>query len=672
MFESILIANRGEIACRIMRTAKRLGMRTVAVYSDADRDSLHVAGADVAVRIGPPAVRDSYLNQAAVLQAAAETGAQAIHPGYGFFSENAGFAEACAAAGISFVGPPPSAIRAMGSKSEAKAIMAGAQVPVVPGYHGADQDDRVLANEADAIGYPVMIKASAGGGGKGMRLVRSAADFAASLESARREAASSFGDDRVLIEKFIEHPRHIEMQVFADEHGEVIHLFERDCSLQRRHQKIIEEAPAPDLNEMLRAGMAAAAVSAARAIGYVGAGTVEFIVETDAAGAPADFYFMEMNTRLQVEHPVTEMITGLDLVEWQLRVAAGEALPLSQENIICAGHAVEARLYAEDPTRDFLPATGTLRHLVFPADDANVRVDTGVREGDTVTVEYDPMIAKLIVWDEDRRAALRRLGVALSETEVGGVTTNREFLAALAADDRFQKNPVDTGFIDRHGRDLLPETVPATATVLALATLFDLLSRAAAAADAARRSQDRYSPWNRTDGWRINDTSHLTLSFLDGDDEIDVVVHFDKDAYRLELPGRIVAARGRLLPRGRLQADLDGVRVAGTVVAIGAERLVMVHGRTHRLSLKDPIADADRDEGGSDRIIAPMPGKVIAVHVQAGDAVAAGQPLMVLEAMKMEHTIGAPREGAIDRLHFAEGDQVEEGAELLLMVGEEA
>ena len=666
MFDSLLVANRGEIACRIIRSARRLGLRTIAVYSDADRGAPHVATADLAVRLGPAPARESYLNQRALLAAASDTGVQAIHPGYGFLSENADFAEACRAAELRFVGPPPSAIRAMGSKAEAKAIMAGAGIPVLPGYAGERQDAGTLSRQADALGYPVMIKAHLGGGGKGMRLVRRPAELAPSLEGARREAAAGFGDDRVLIEKVVERPRHVEVQVFADRHGRVVHLFERDCSVQRRHQKVLEEAPAPGLGEHLRAALAGAAVAAARAIGYEGAGTVEFIVEGDASGADPGFWFLEMNTRLQVEHPVTEMVTGLDLVEWQLRVAAGEALPLGQDAIRCAGHAIEARLCAEDPGRGFLPAAGVLHHLALPEEDSDLRIDLGVREGDAVGVDYDPMIAKIIAWGEDRRAALRRLRVALEATEVGGVLTNRDLLAAIAGHRRFGEGGVDTGFIDAWASELVPEPKSVTPRVIAIASLFELLDREAKAAASARASPDPWSPWHRSDAWRLHRAGREVLEFEDGEEEIEVRVEAAERGFRLSLAGRVVHARGSLGPKGRVDASLDGRAARATVIASGRERWIMVDGRTHRLYRKDPSLAGPGAKRAPGRLVAPMPGKVIAVHVGTGDIVRTGQILMVLEAMKMEHAISATRDGVVERLCFSEGEQVVEGAELLV------
>ena len=492
MFSKILIANRGEIACRVIRTARRLGIHTVAVYSDADAKALHVEMADEAINIGPAPARDSYLRAEAILDAAKRTGAEAIHPGYGFLSENAAFAEACADAGVVFIGPPASSIRAMGGKSEAKALMETAGVPLVPGYHGEDQSPELLRAEAKRIGFPVLIKASAGGGGKGMRVVTSLEEFDDQLNGAKREAINSFGDDRVLIERYVTRPRHVEIQVFADTQGNCVYLFERDCSIQRRHQKVVEEAPAPNLDPHTRRRMGEAAVAAAKAIGYVGAGTVEFLLDEDGS-----FFFMEMNTRLQVEHPVTEYITGQDLVEWQLRVAAGGPLPLNQDQLSIHGHAIEVRLYAEDPQKGFLPQTGRLEHLVFPPEDAFVRVDTGVRSGDAISIHYDPMIAKLIVWADDRSSAVRRLRTALSQTQVVGLGANTEFLLAIASHPAFLAADLDTGFIERHETDLLPEPAPAGDDVLALAALGVLLERSAKAQGQGSRLRRPVQPLGR-------------------------------------------------------------------------------------------------------------------------------------------------------------------------------
>jgi 3-methylcrotonyl-CoA carboxylase alpha subunit len=661
MFDTLLIANRGEIACRIIRTARRLGLRSVAVYSEADAEALHVRQADDARLLGPAPAAESYLDIAAVIEAARLSGAQAVHPGYGFLAENAAFAEACGAAGLIFVGPPPEAIRAMGSKSEAKTLMEQAGVPLVPGYHGDSRDLAVLERAARTVGYPVLIKASAGGGGKGMRVVEQAMDFDAAVGAARREAAAAFGDDRVLLEKYLTHPRHIEIQVFADGHGNALHLFERDCSIQRRHQKVLEEAPAPGLSPERRAEMGAAAVAAARAIGYVGAGTVEFIVEGDA------FYFMEMNTRLQVEHPVTEMITGQDLVEWQLRIAAGAALPCGQDELAVRGHAIEARLYAEDPARGFLPATGRLVHLRFPETGPRVRVDSGVSAGDAVTVHYDPLLAKLVVWGEDRPAALRRLAAALAGTQAVGVTTNLAFLAAVAAHPAYIAGELDTGFIERRGAELMPPAGPASDEVLALASLAVLQRRRAEAEALARRCGDPHSPWHQTTGWRLNVETHGRLVFRDDDREVAVTVHYRPDGYRLELPGGEIAARGRLEANGDLRAELAGHHVRATVVRRDHELAVLMGAELHRLVLHDPLALGAAAEAGSGRLTAPMPGRVTEVHVKPGARVARGAPLLVLEAMKMEHTIAAPADGRVTEIHYDAGALVEEGAELLAL-----
>jgi len=660
MFDKILIANRGEIACRVIRSARNLGIRTVAVYSDADAGALHVALADEAYRIGPAPARESYLRPELILEAARRSGCQAVHPGYGFLSENAQFAEECERAGIVFIGPPVAAIRAMGSKSAAKRIMEQAQVPLVPGYHGEDQDPVLLREQASGIGYPVLIKATAGGGGKGMRVVWEAAGFDDALAGARREASSSFGDDRVLLEKYLTRPRHVEIQVFADSLGGAVHLFERDCSIQRRHQKVLEEAPAPGMDPALRKRMGCAALSAARAIGYVGAGTVEFLLDSDGC-----FYFMEMNTRLQVEHPVTEMITGQDLVEWQLRVAAGEALPCTQDELSIGGHAIEARIYAEDPSRDFLPSTGNLTHLRTPRENAHVRIDTGVRQGDSVSIHYDPMIAKLIVWDATRAGALRRLRSALAEYQVVGVSTNVEFLAALAAHPAFAAGDLDTGFIERHRGVLFPETCAASDQVLALASLYLLLRRGDEAEQAALASRDRWAPWHLTTGWQMNGDNHHDLTFRDSGATVQVTAHYRPGGYLLDLPGGELQVRGRLNEEGDLLADLGGARMSATVVRHGDDLTIVTRGCNHRLTLHDPLAHAGEQEVEGGRLTAPMPGKIVALLVREGSEVKQGAPLVIMEAMKMEHTITAPRDGVVAAIHFAIGVVVHEGAELL-------
>jgi 3-methylcrotonyl-CoA carboxylase alpha subunit len=667
MFAKILIANRGEIACRVIKTARRLGIRTVAVFSDADRTARHVAMADEAVHIGGSPPRESYLVADKIIEAARRTGAEAIHPGYGFLSENAGFAEACAKAGIVFIGPPPAAIRAMGSKSEAKKIMEKAGVPLVPGYHGDDQSPDLLVREAVRIGFPVLIKASAGGGGKGMRVVESPEKFADALAGAKREAKASFADDHVLIEKYLTRPRHIEIQVFADSHGDCLHLFERDCSIQRRHQKVIEEAPAPDMDPARRQAMGEAAVAAARAIGYQGAGTVEFIADQDGT-----FYFMEMNTRLQVEHPVTEAITGQDLVEWQLVVAAGGKMPLRQEQLRIDGHAVEVRLYAEDPARNFLPSTGTLVHLRLPEEGPHVRVDTGVREGDTVTPFYDPMIAKVIVHDRDRTSALRRMAVLMRQTEVVGVTTNAPLLAALCAHPAFVGGEIDTGFIERHRDELFAKAAAADDRALAIATLARVLEWQEAAEAAARASGDPFSPWNGQSAFRLLDEGHDEVRWRDGEREVAVIVRHRRDgSLLLALPAGTVEARVRRGDDGRLAIRLGADTFTAAVVrrqtADGIDYTLFADGMNRRLRLVDPLDVTQYETAGAaeDKVRSPLPGKIIDLRVKAGDKVSKGQPLLVLEAMKMEHTLAAPADGTVKSVRYAVGEQVAEGAELV-------
>ena len=659
MFRTLLIANRGEIACRVMRTARRLGIRTVAVYSDADREALHVRMADEARRIGPAPAAQSYLDIEAVLTAARAVGADAIHPGYGFLSENETFAKACTAAGIVFVGPSAESIAAMGDKAAAKRLMEKAGVPLVPGYHGEPQDATFLAKEAARIGFPVLIKPSAGGGGKGMRAVEDAKSFASQLEAAKREAKSAFGDDRVLIERYLQRPRHIEVQVFGDGKGNAVHLFERDCSVQRRHQKVLEEAPAPGMTPGRRREMGEAACAAARAIRYAGAGTVEFIAEQDGR-----FYFMEMNTRLQVEHPVTEMITGLDLVEWQLRVAAGEPIPLAQEQLSFAGHAIEARIYAEDPERQFLPATGALVHLSFPAQDSGVRVDAGVEAGGAITPWYDPMIAKLIVHGQDRQAALARLRRALAQTEIAGVATNVAFLARLAASPSFAQAELDTGFIERNRAELLPPRGPAPDGLLAAAALAELFHEERSAQAGASALGDPWSPWHRVDGWRLNAESHHDFVFVDGDALHRVRMRFTDEGLRVVLGSREEILEGRASEDGRLQVRLGGSVFTARAVREGASWHVFCNGIQRRLALQ-PELQAPEDESAAGSLAAPMPGKVIRLLVEAGAKVTKGQPLLILEAMKMEHTITEPADGAVKEIRYSEGEQVLEGAQLI-------
>ncbi|MEH6527483.1 MAG: acetyl/propionyl/methylcrotonyl-CoA carboxylase subunit alpha [Sneathiella sp.] len=665
MFEKILIANRGEIACRIIDTARALGVKTVAVYSEADAMARHVEMADEAVLIGPAEVSQSYLKAETILEVARKTGAQAVHPGYGFLSENADFAEKCAAAGIAFIGPPASAIRAMGLKDAAKAMMVEAGVPVVPGYHEESQDPDLLAAEAEKIGYPVLIKAVAGGGGKGMRQVDRAEEFPAGLASAMREGQSAFGDARVLIEKYLTKPRHIEIQVFADSHGNAVHLFERDCSLQRRHQKVIEEAPAPDMPLAMREAMGAAAVAATKAIGYVGAGTIEFIADVSDGLKEYAFYFMEMNTRLQVEHPVTEMITGQDLVQWQLLVAAGEELPCRQEDLGISGHSFEVRLYAEDPANDFLPATGTLVRLQEPSTNKTVRIDTGVRQGDVISPFYDPMIAKLIVWDENRDKALRKLRLALADYQVAGVATNLDFLSKISAHPAFAAKELDTGFIDRFKEDLIPGQPLPTDEDFALAVLHILLTRDAVSLRELAESSDPYSPWNDLHGWRLNDTGHDDFVFSVGDEEISLIVYYEKTGFRLALPSGDLQVSGSLQRDGTLTAIIGDHKLTAAVAAVGSKLIVMQAGR--QVEIVQVVDDFENtgSEVGAGVVTAPMPGKVIQLFTESGAAVAKGDPLIVMEAMKMEHTLVAAADGVITDIFHEIGDQVDEGTLLI-------
>ncbi len=661
MFSKILIANRGEIACRVIRTARRMGIRTVAVFSAADARARHVRLADEAVPIGPAPARESYLVIRKIIDAAKSTGAEAIHPGYGFLSENEDFAAACAEAGIVFIGPPVEAIRAMGSKSAAKALMERAPVPLVPGYHGDEQGAAFLQTEADRIGYPVLLKPSAGGGGKGMRIVAGSTEFAAALVSCKREALSSFGDDHVLVEKYVTRPRHIEIQVFADTHGNCVHLFERDCSVQRRHQKVLEEAPAPGMTAERRREMGEAAVAAARAVGYVGAGTVEFIA--DPSGR---FFFMEMNTRLQVEHPVTEMITGQDLVEWQLRVAAGEPLPLAQEQLAIQGHALEARIYAEDPDRGFLPSTGRLTYLVPPAESSHVRVDSGVEQGDEITPWYDPMIAKLIVWDETRDRALARMREALAAYRIVGVANNVEFLGRLVTSPAFADADLDTGLIERERDVLFPaqRLLPPLALQAAAVALLD--EEEAGAARRTDATGDPRSPWAAADAFRLNAVARRSVVFREGETDHVVTIDYAPGAHAISVDGGPSAlVSGTRRADGALVLSCDGARHETHVVPHGEKRHVFLVDGVHVLTHIDPLAAAAEGHGVDGGFAAPMPGKVIAWLAEPDSDVAKGAPLLILEAMKMEHTITAPAAGHLVRFRFAVGEQVSEGADLV-------
>jgi 3-methylcrotonyl-CoA carboxylase alpha subunit len=639
MFKRLLIANRGEIACRIMRTAQRMGIETVAVYSDADRDALHVRCADRAVRIGPAPARESYLRIDALVEAVKKSGADAVHPGYGFLAENADFAAACSEV-CTFIGPSADSIRAMGSKIEAKRIVAAAGAPVVPGYLG-DQDPTHLAAAAEEIGYPLLIKASAGGGGKGMRVVRSVREFANALAAARRESKAAFGDDTVLLEKYLTAPKHIEVQILADSHGRTLYLFERDCSVQRRHQKVIEEAPAPTITAAQRASMGEAAVKAAAAIGYEGAGTIEFITEGDA------FYFMEMNTRLQVEHPVTEAILGLDLVEWQLRVAAGESLPFAQSDLAIRGHAIEARVYAENPRKKFLPSTGRLPHVRFPD---GVRVDAGVVSGGEVTMHYDPMIAKVIAHGATRDEAIDRLNAALADCEIAGVEHNVAFLRNVLSDSVFRSGLYDTGLIESRGDALIPVDDPRM-TIAAALILLD-----------AQRSD---SPWQRGDAFRVNLTARQSLRLRRRTEQIAIGVVHEAGGCRVEVDDRPFSANGIAIGDRKVRAFIDGEPFACSFVNDGDDLYVIHGGATERFGLpKIDAASFAADALSDGRATAPMPGQIIALFVKAGDVVRRDQPILVLEAMKMEHTIVAPIEGTLERLALAVGDRVVEGTEL--------
>ena len=649
----ILIANRGEIACRVIRTARDMGIKTVAVFSDADRNAQHVLQADEAVYIGSSASSESYLRADKIIAAAQKTGAQAIHPGYGFLSENESFAEALAEAGLIFIGPPVPAIAAMGSKSAAKTIMQDAGVPLVPGYHGDDQAPDLLAAEAEKIGYPVLLKAAYGGGGKGMRVVESAADFSEALASAKREAKAAFSNDKMLVEKYITRPRHVEIQVFCDQHGNAIYLAERDCSVQRRHQKVIEEAPAPGLAEATRKAMGEAAVRAAQAIDYVGAGTVEFLFDEDQS-----FYFMEMNTRLQVEHPVTEMITGVDLVEWQIRVAAGEVLPMQQDELVLDGHAFEARIYAENADDNFMPSTGTVAFLRHPQASPYCRWDSGIVAGDEVTTFYDPMIAKLIVWDEDRDSALRRLANALRDTRIAGVTTNTDYLHRIATHPAFVKAELTTRFIEQYGDDLQQ-------TDFDLSTEQALLVLAAYRIHQQQQAATSSDPWAVASGWRMNAAAKHHLAFTPKGAESHVVLDLQQDGDSFIWPQHNLqvafSADGAVL--------LDDQRIPVEIAEVDGVYTLFTDSGRFQATLFDELAElAHEEEAGS--LTAPMNGTIVAVNVAAGDAVNEGQALVVMEAMKMEYTIRAPFTGTVEQVFFQAGELVSDGAELISLAAD--
>ncbi|NMM04695.1 acetyl/propionyl/methylcrotonyl-CoA carboxylase subunit alpha [Polaromonas sp.] len=659
MFNKILIANRGEIACRVAATARRMAIRTVAVYSDADANAKHVSFCDEAVHIGGSAPKDSYLRWERIIEAAKATGAQAIHPGYGFLSENEEFAQACLDAGLVFIGPPASAIKAMGLKAESKRLMEKAGVPLVPGYHGSDQDPALLKREADRIGYPVLIKASAGGGGKGMRAVEKSEDFEAALASCKREAISSFGDDAVLVEKYAQRPRHIEIQVFGDSHGNYVYLFERDCSVQRRHQKVLEEAPAPGMTQAMRQQMGEAAVAAARAVNYVGAGTVEFIVEQRADGS-MNFFFMEMNTRLQVEHPVTEAITGLDLVEWQLRVASGQKLPLAQEQLAICGHAIEARICAESPDNNFLPATGTLHVYQKPVctnfERGAVRIDDGVREGDTISPYYDSMVAKLIVHGQTREEALARLDQALAQTHIVGLSTNVQFLRYVLRTPSFAQANLDTALIQREEALLFKQEPVGLALAAAAAIAQALLTEKAA---------EGSDPFSRRDGWQTHGVTQRRFEFeFQGAPAQAELRYLHDGALQLKV-GELSGPLWFTKSGQGMDIEFAGQRLSVAVYPRGEVDHVFTARGATQITAIDLLAHAGEGQAETGRLSAPMPGKVVSFAVKAGDKVSKGQPLAVMEAMKMEHTIAAPADGVVQELLYAPGDQVVEGAELL-------
>ena len=674
MFDKILIANRGEIARRIARTAKRMGVKTVAVYSEADHEARHARECDEAVFIGPAAAGESYLCAPRIIDAARKTGAEAVHPGYGFLSENPAFAEACADANLTFIGPPADAIRAMGCKSEAKEIMAKAGVPVVAGYQGEAQDAKTLRAAAEQTGYPLLIKAVAGGGGKGMRVVARADAFAEALASVKREAVAAFADERVLVEKYLPAARHVEVQVFADQHGHTIHLFERDCSIQRRHQKVIEEAPAPGIGAELREKIGAAAVNAATAIGYIGAGTVEFLLDADGA-----FYFMEMNTRLQVEHPVTEMITGQDLVEWQLRVAAGQPLPCRQADLRINGHAMEARIYAENPDNDFLPATGTLAVYRHPPEHEHgqIRIDSGVGRGDSISPHYDPLIAKLIAWGADRETARKRLRDALAGFDIAGVATNLDFLHGLTGLSDFIAPVLDTALIERNREALFAERggvhgLPEM--YLAIATLFEHQRGASGGDPYPNADGDPFSPWQPAMPWQLNLPVNATCAFVAGSNELEYAIRFEQEQAFAFINGEHLSVALAPLDGGRFCFQCGERAQTVSVDKVADTIHINIGGRRWALTVADKAGgkmDYAAGDAGTAELNAPMPGAVIAVAVKKNQRVKRGAPLLTLEAMKMEHTIRAPHDGRVTKLFFRRGDQVREGDQLLILEAEE-
>ncbi|XP_030072069.1 methylcrotonoyl-CoA carboxylase subunit alpha, mitochondrial [Microcaecilia unicolor] len=670
--EKVLIANRGEIACRVMRTSKKMGIQSVAVYSEADKNAMHVAMADEAYFIGPAASQQSYLAMDKIIRVAKKSSSQAVHPGYGFLSENTEFAEMCKQEGIIFIGPPSSAIRAMGIKSTSKTIMSAAGVPIVGGYHGDDQSDQHLMGQANRIGYPVMIKAVRGGGGKGMRIALTESEFLDQLESARREARKSFNDDAMLIEKFVDTPRHVEVQVFGDQHGNAVYLFERDCSVQRRHQKIIEEAPGPGISPEVRRKLGEAAVRAAKAVNYVGAGTVEFIMD-----AKHNFYFMEMNTRLQVEHPVTEMITGTDLVEWQLKIAAGEPLPKTQEEITLQGHSFEARVYAEDPESNFLPGAGPLLHLSTPPADSCTRIETGVRQGDEVSVHYDPMIAKLVVWAEDRLAALRKLRYCLHQYNIVGLNTNVNFLLSLSSHPEFEAGHVHTDFITQHHDELFPPKKATAKEILCQAALGLILRERVLTNEFKLHTADQFSPFACSNGQRLNISFVRNMTLLDGENKVDIAINYKQDgSYSMQIQDETLHVSGDLVNEGDctyLNTSVNGVvRKSKLVIVDNTIYLFSAEGSAQVGFPVPKYLSAVSSVGTQGAAVAPMTGTIEKVFVKEGDRVQVGDPLMIMIAMKMEHTIRSPKAGVIKKVLYREGSQANRHSPLVEFADEEA
>ena len=660
MFDTVLIANRGEIACRIIATARKLGIHTIAIYSDADANARHVRLADAAYRVGGSPATESYLQIDNVLDVAQKSGAEAIHPGYGFLSENADFAQACVDKGVVFIGPPPDAVRLMGAKDQARILMNRAGVPVVPGCNDLNIDLKVVLSEARKIGYPVIIKAASGGGGRGMRIVDEELQLPEALKSASRESLTAFANDKLLLEKFIQDPRHIEVQIFVDQHGNAVHMFERDCSIQRRYQKVIEEAPGPTVSDGLRRHLTEAALTAAKAIHYVGAGTVEFIAD------PADnFYFLEMNTRIQVEHRVTEMLTGQDLVEWQFRIADGEQVPLQQNQITLRGHAIEVRLYAENPARNFVPSPGLVHHLRLPKDKPGLCIDNSLNVGDEVTPYYDPLIAKIIAWGGDRKDALHAIKRALNETQVAGVKTNVQLLSHIVRHPEFRGGNYNTGFIALHQDTLMAQSASASDLVLALGTLFILLKRKEETSGTVVDTKDPYSPWNEEDSWRLNLPAQDVIQLTDGGREIDIEVTFIPGGYHLTLPISSMTVSGALVGESDVEAILGGIQIKGTVAFNGHELNLWLYDVNHVLKLRDRELPLDAVADSVDNLSAPMPGRITQVMVGEGTVVRSGALLMVLEAMKMEHNIIAPSNGKVEKLNFSVGDWVDENTMLL-------